>query len=121
MSKKRIAVIFGGKSSEHEVSRVSASYVLSVIPRDRYEVVTIGITKQGKWLLYSGDPQAIADGRWEQDPNNVLAIEYMLSSEKSEINCITRRREPTKRSLPCMKMIPGHSRLPPSIPMSRSF
>ena len=50
MSKKRIAVIFGGKSSEHEVSRVSASYVLSVIPRDRYEVVTIGITKQGKWL-----------------------------------------------------------------------
>ena len=74
MSKKRIAVIFGGKSSEHEVSRVSASYVLSVIPRDRYEVVTIGITKQGKWLLYSGDPQAIADGRWEQDPNNVLAF-----------------------------------------------
>lgn len=75
MSKKRIAVIFGGKSSEHEVSRVSASYVISVLPRDQYEVVTIGITKAGKWLLYSGgDWKAIADGRWEQDPNNVLAF-----------------------------------------------
>ncbi len=74
MSKKRVAVIFGGKSSEHEVSRVSASYVISMIPRDRYEVVTIGITKEGKWLLYSGDTAAIADGSWEQDPHNVLAF-----------------------------------------------
>ena len=51
MSKKRIAVVFGGKSSEHEVSRVSASYVISVLPRDWYEIVTIGITKQGEWYL----------------------------------------------------------------------
>lgn len=74
MMKKRVAVIFGGKSSEHEVSRVSASYVISMIPRDKYEVVTIGITKEGKWLLYSGDTKAIADGSWEKDPDNVLAF-----------------------------------------------
>ena len=74
MQKKRIAVIFGGKSSEHEVSRVSASYVISKIPQDRYEVFTIGITKEGKWLLYSGSTSAIADGSWEKDNNNVRAF-----------------------------------------------
>ncbi len=74
MQKKRIAVIFGGRSSEHEVSRVSAGYVISQIPRDKYEIITIGITKQGKWLLYSGDTEAIADGSWENDKNNKTAF-----------------------------------------------
>ncbi len=74
MQKKRIAVIFGGKSSEHEVSRVSASYVISTIPRDKYEIVTIGITKEGKWLLYKGDVSAIRDGSWEKDPENRTAF-----------------------------------------------
>ncbi len=74
MQKKRIAVLFGGKSSEHEVSRVSASYVISQIPTDKYEVVTIGITKEGRWLLYSGDLKNISDGSWENDPANKLAF-----------------------------------------------
>ena len=51
MQKKNIAVIFGGKSSEHEVSRVSAYYVISSIPKDKYNIYTIGIKKDGKWLL----------------------------------------------------------------------
>ena len=74
MEKRSIAVIFGGKSSEHEVSRVSASYVISTIPRDKYNVYTIGITKGGRWLLYSGDVSAIADGSWEKDENNRTAF-----------------------------------------------
>ncbi len=74
MQKKSIAVIFGGKSSEHEVSRVSASYVINTIPRDRYEVYTVGITKEGRWLLYSGEVSAIADGSWEKDENNRTAF-----------------------------------------------
>ena len=74
MQKKRIAVIFGGKSSEHEVSRVSASYVISNIPTDKYEIVTIGITKDGRWLLYSGDTNKLSDGSWENDENNKLAF-----------------------------------------------
>ncbi len=74
MQKKRIAVIFGGKSSEHEVSRVSATYVIRNIPQDRYEICMIGITKEGKWFLYSGDIDAIADGTWEQDKNNKVAF-----------------------------------------------
>ncbi len=74
MQKKRIAVIFGGKSSEHEVSRVSATYVINTIPREKYEVFTVGITKQGKWLLYSGETAAIADGSWEKHPDNKTAF-----------------------------------------------
>lgn len=74
VQKKRIAVLFGGKSSEHEVSRVSASYVISQIPQDKYDIITIGITKEGRWLLYSGDIKNIKDGSWEKDPNNKLAF-----------------------------------------------
>ena len=74
MEKKRIAVIFGGKSSEHEVSRVSASYIISRIPTDKYEIINIGITKQGKWILYSGSIENIKDGSWENDPENKSAF-----------------------------------------------
>ena len=74
MQRKRIAVIFGGKSSEHEVSRVSASYVISQIPTEKYEIITIGITKTGRWFLYNGDISAIADGTWEQNENNRTAL-----------------------------------------------
>jgi len=49
--KLRIGVIFGGRSSEHEVSLISASCVLAAIDKDKYDVVPIGITKSGQWLL----------------------------------------------------------------------
>ncbi len=74
MQKKHIAVIFGGKSSEHEVSRVSAAYVISQIPADQYEIITIGITKTGRWFLYTGSTESIADGSWEKDENNRTAF-----------------------------------------------
>ncbi len=74
MEKKKIAVLFGGKSSEHEVSRVSASYVVSKIPEDRYEKYVIGITKDGRWLLYSGDIEGMKDGSWENHPDNKPAF-----------------------------------------------
>lgn len=74
MQKKRIAVIFGGKSSEHEISRISASYVISQIPDDEYEIITIGITKKGKWMLFSGETSEIADGSWENNPSNKSAF-----------------------------------------------
>ena len=52
MKKKlRIGVIFGGRSSEHEVSLISASCVLAAIDKDKYDVVPVGITKKGQWLL----------------------------------------------------------------------
>src|SRR5262245_35829576 len=53
--KLRIGVLFGGQSGEHEVSLVSARAVMENLDPERYEVVPIGITKQGRWLA-GGDP-----------------------------------------------------------------
>lgn len=51
----RVFVVFGGRSSEHEVSLKSAKSVMTAIDRERFEVVPIGITKEGRWLM-DGDP-----------------------------------------------------------------
>ncbi len=50
MNKIRVGVLFGGRSGEHEVSLLSAASVLNAIDRDKYDVVPIGITKDGRWL-----------------------------------------------------------------------
>lgn len=63
---KKIGVIFGGKSGEHEVSLLSATSVIEAIDREKYEVVMIGITKEGQWKHFEGDIKAIAAGEWEQ-------------------------------------------------------
>src|SRR3712207_3628120 len=61
----RVAVLFGGRSSEHAISCVTAGSVLQAIDRNRYDVVPIGIAKDGRWVLESGDTSrmAITDGR----------------------------------------------------------
>jgi D-alanine-D-alanine ligase len=50
MSKTKVGVLFGGRSGEHEVSLLSAASVLKAINKDKYEVVPIGISKEGRWL-----------------------------------------------------------------------
>lgn len=55
-----VALIFGGRSSEHEISCVTAGAVLSAIDRTRFAVVPIGITKEGKFVLQKDDPKALA-------------------------------------------------------------
>ncbi len=60
--KLRVGIIFGGRSGEHEVSLMSAQGVIGAIDKDKYEVVPIGITKEGRWLA-SGDPmKALSSG-----------------------------------------------------------
>ncbi len=54
MANERVLVLYGGKSSEHPVSCLSARSVLEVVDRDRYEVVPVGITRDGRWLLTDG-------------------------------------------------------------------
>lgn len=54
-NKPRVGVIFGGRNSEHEVSLKSARSVMEALDQDRYEIVPIGIDKQGRWLV-GGDP-----------------------------------------------------------------
>jgi len=63
--KPRLAVVFGGRSTEHAISCVTAGSVLAALDRDRYEVVPIGITREGRWVLAPDDPASLAirDGR----------------------------------------------------------
>lgn len=58
--KPRIAVVFGGRSSEHAISCATAGSVLAAIDPDRYDVVPVGITLDGRWVLESGDPARLA-------------------------------------------------------------
>jgi len=58
--KIRVAVVFGGRSTEHAVSCASAGLILSAIDTDRYEVLPIGIATDGRWVLTSGDPTRLA-------------------------------------------------------------
>ena len=55
MNRIKVGIVAGGKSSEHEISCISAGGVLSAIDVDKYEPVLIGITKSGKWLLLPND------------------------------------------------------------------
>jgi D-alanine-D-alanine ligase len=57
--KPRVAVVFGGRSSEHAISCVTAGSVLAAIDRSRYDVVPIGIARDGRWVLESGDPERL--------------------------------------------------------------
>ena len=59
-AKPRVAVLFGGRSSEHAISCVTAGSVLQAIDRERYDVVPIGIAKDGRWVLESGDVARLA-------------------------------------------------------------
>ena len=63
--KPRVAVVFGGRSSEHAISCVTAANVLQVIDRDKYDVIPVGISTSGHWVLESGDPErlSITDGK----------------------------------------------------------
>ncbi|MGH4126130.1 MAG: D-alanine--D-alanine ligase family protein [Clostridium sp.] len=65
--KKKIAVLFGGQSTEHEVSRVSATAVLKNIDQTKYDIYPIGITRDGLWFQYTGKLDNIESGEWEKD------------------------------------------------------
>ena len=58
---KKIGIIFGGRSLEHEISVLSASSVIGAIDRSKYEIVTIGINKSGDWFHITSDMEGILD------------------------------------------------------------
>ena len=57
--KTRVAVVFGGRSGEHGISCATAAGVLGAIDRERFDVVPVGITREGKWALVEDNPQAL--------------------------------------------------------------
>lgn len=72
--KKRIAVIFGGHSTEYEVSLQSAYSVLQNINRNRFEIMPIGITRDGEWYHYTGKIENISNHSWPEDGENLYPI-----------------------------------------------
>ena len=83
MDKKRIAVIFGGRSTEYEVSLQSAYSVLKNIDRDLYDVIPIGITRDGEWYRYGGSLERIPEDTWADDSEELHAVAFSQ-------NCRTR-------------------------------
>ncbi|MCK2242363.1 MULTISPECIES: D-alanine--D-alanine ligase family protein [unclassified Crossiella] len=57
--KTRVAVVFGGRSTEHTISCVSAGSILTHLDRDRFEVIPVGISREGAWVLGASDPKAL--------------------------------------------------------------
>jgi len=75
MAKTRIAILFGGQSSEHEISCISAGGVLAAIDRDRFDPILIGITRSGKWVLVDQSTSlAIRDGKLPEVDESLPAI-----------------------------------------------
>jgi len=91
--KLRVGILFGGRSGEHEVSLASAKGIMEAINKDKYEVVPIGITKAGQWLigqaaqqlmLGNSDLQSTMDDlRWEQ-----LSIQNPKSKIQNQLDVI---------------------------------
>jgi len=80
--KKRVAILYGGKSGEHEVSLQSAYSVVKNLPKDRFQPLLIGLDKKGTWFLQS-DPARIAD-----DENRTLS---MVCREESVVHAVPGR------------------------------
>lgn len=67
-----VVVIFGGASSEHEVSLASASTVIEALDQEKYDILKLGINKQGCSYLYSGDISKIKSGEWVGDLDHCI-------------------------------------------------
>lgn len=81
MNRRKIVVLFGGCSTEYEVSLQSAYAIIKHINQDFYEVIPIGITQEGTWYLYSGILSKIMENTWMNDKTCVPA---MISPNKCD-------------------------------------
>lgn len=91
---KKALIIFGGASSEHFVSCVSASYVISNIPTDKYDVVTVGITRDGEWYLYEGDVSFLPEDKWLENGKITKAV---LSPDRKDKSLIVFRDDKVEK------------------------
>ncbi len=82
MKKTVLAVIFGGYSTEHEVSLQSASAVLEHLDPARFEVMPIGITRDGTWYHYTGTTENIRNDAWEQDQTNCHPVAVLQNRKQ---------------------------------------
>ncbi len=69
--KKSICVVFGGRSPEHDISLKSVTSVIKNLDKEKYDIHMLGITKEGKWYLYTGDYKNIEGGLWQRDKEHL--------------------------------------------------
>jgi len=72
MKKLRVGILFGGRSGEHEVSLLSAASVLNAVDKNKFEVVPIGITKEGRWVT-AGDAERLLQGKPPEEARHLRA------------------------------------------------
>ncbi len=94
--KLTICFLWGGQSSENQVSRNSAVSILREIDRDKYNILCVGITSRGEWLVTDASTDEIADGSWEDRKGNRRAI---LSPDTSTEGLISEDGEKIKVDL----------------------
>ncbi len=87
MRKNKIAVIFGGQSGEYGVSLESAYSVLTALDKEKYDIVPVGITREGCWFVYNGDYRAVADDKWTE--NRDLLLPALISHSRSDSGILT--------------------------------
>ena len=96
MKKLSVCVLFGGMSPEHEVSLRSAESVLNNLDPDKYNIVPVGITKTGDWILYGGtDYSELPTGQWLQHEGNRRAAISPVRGQgllSFEGDCVVRER-----------------------------
>jgi len=78
---KTVLVLFGGVSSEHDVSLISAKSVIANIPKDQYDVICLGITKDGQWLVYGGNVENLPEDKWLEDKS--LLTPALISTDRN--------------------------------------
>lgn len=74
MQKKKIAVLFGGNSTEYEVSLQSAYSILEHLNTNKYRIIPIGITRDGDWFHYTGSYINIKNNTWADDSDNLIPV-----------------------------------------------
>ncbi len=101
MTKITVAVLFGGQSSEHDVSLVSAANMISALDHEKYEIIPVGITKQGGWRICHGSIDAIRNNTWE-----TYSTDAILSPDASK-KCLLKLVGGKYKEIPIDVVIPA--------------
>lgn len=96
----RIAILFGGNSSEYQVSLSSGSAILRAVDTEKFMPVPIGITKDGRWFLYTGDYEEIAADRWMHSENCYPVFFSADQSSRGFLISVPSDGEPSTRLIP---------------------
>lgn len=79
---KNVLILFGGVSSEHDVSVVSAKSVIENTPREKYNIIMLGITKDGEWFKFDGDVALLPEDKWLEDKAHLTKA--VISPDRSD-------------------------------------